>query len=128
MKHTLIKLLAAGLACVALGQANATPMRAIPADLPSAHTAQAPGHAAANPWPALASNRAIQATPLLAHNDRYWHDGRWHYHSDDRRREQWRRAQWHREQARREAERRRDWERHHSRAHRHDGDHRHYRR
>jgi hypothetical protein len=93
--------------------------------------AQAHVKAAENPWPTLASMADKQPGPLLAHEDRYWHDGRWHDRRDDWRRDQWRRDQWRREQARREAERHRDWERHHrdrAMGHRYDDDRRYYRR
>ncbi|WDY60068.1 hypothetical protein [Pseudomonas sp. PSKL.D1] len=109
------RIVLAGLfAFAAMGSASATPNE----------------HAAPSPFPDVAHNVQAPAATLLAHDDRYWHDGRWHYRNDDRRRDEWRRAQWRREQARREAERRRDWERHHDRAmhHRYDGDHRYYRR
>ncbi len=86
---------------------------------------QAPVQAAGNPWPTLASLAGKQPGPLLAHDDRYWHDGRWHDRRDD-----WRIDKWRREQARREAERHRDWERQQDRAmrHRYEDDHRYYRR
>ena len=109
-------------AFAAVGSASATPMKT-PA--PVVATAQAP----ANPWPSLASVTDRQPGPLLAHDDRDRHDGRWHDHRDDRRHD-WRKDQWRREQARREAERRRYWERHHDRAmgHHRGDDHRYYRR
>ena len=110
-------------AFAAMGSASATPMKASPAVFA---TELAAPEAAANPWPALASK---QSAPLLARDDRNWHDNRWQDHRDDRRRD-WRRDQWRREQARREAERHRDWERRHDRAmrQRYDNDHRYYRR
>ncbi|MFQ6571984.1 hypothetical protein [Pseudomonas sp. UM16] len=123
-------------AFAALGSASATQMKVAPPTLATeAPTVEAPGQAASNPWPTLASIADRQPEPLLAHDDRYSHDGRWHDHRDDWRRndwrrENWRRDQWRREQARREADRRRDWERHHDRAmrHRYENDHRYYRR
>lgn len=89
--------------------ASATQMKA-PLTEPLAQTAghTTPAQTPANPWPSLASLGAQQQAPLLAYDDHYRHDGRWHS-----RREEARRAEWRREQARREAERRRQWERHH---------------
>jgi hypothetical protein len=108
------------------GSASATPMKAsTPEFATEVPAVQTPVKVADNPWPTLASMAGKQQGPLLAHDDRYWHDGRWHD-----RRDEWRRAQWRREQARREAERHRDWERHQDRAmrHRYEDDHRYYRR
>jgi len=123
-------------AFAAVGSASATQMKTATPDLATEVPAvQVPAKAAGNPWPELASMADKQPAALLAHDDRYWHDGRWHdrrddWRRDDWRRENWRRENWHREQARREAERRRDWERHHDRAmrHRYENDHRYYRR
>ncbi|MGY2340377.1 hypothetical protein ACW9HW_14240 [Pseudomonas sp. SDO5532_S415] len=118
-------------AFAALGSASATQMKTSTPALTTEVTAvQAPVQAAGNPWPTLSSMADNQSGPLLAHDDRYWHDGRWHDRRDNWRRDDWRRDQWRREQARREAERRRDWERHHDRAmrHRYEHDHRYYRR
>ncbi|MFJ4064276.1 hypothetical protein ACIPW4_03155 [Pseudomonas sp. NPDC089996] len=129
MKFPIPKCLLAGLfALVAVGSASAMPMHAIKTTLAPETIAQAPTKAAQSPWPDLASIADGQQGPLLAHDDRYWRDGRWHYRGEDRRREEWRRAQWRREQARREAERRHEWERRHERAHHYDRDHDHYRR
>lgn len=91
---------------------------------------QAPVQAASNPWPTLAGRVEQQPGPLLAHDDRYWHEGRWHDRREDRRRDDWRREKLRREQARREAERHRDWAHHQNRAmqHRYEDDHRDYRR
>ncbi|MDZ5436176.1 hypothetical protein T3H00_26360 [Pseudomonas fluorescens] len=118
-------------AFAALGSASATQMKtSTPAFTTEVTAVQAPAQAAGNPWPTLSSKADNPSGPLLAHDDRYWHDGRWHDRRDDWRRDDWRRDQWRREQARREAERRRDWERHHDRAmrHRYDHGHRYYRR
>ncbi|WP_253363823.1 hypothetical protein [Pseudomonas chlororaphis] len=123
-------------AFAALGSASATQMKtSTPVLATEVPAVQAPAQAAGNPWPTLASMAGKQPGPLLAHDDRYWHDGRWHDRRDDWRRhdwrrEDWRREQWRREQARREAERHRDWERHHDRAmrHRYEDNHRYYRR
>ncbi|WCM53353.1 hypothetical protein OH720_10170 [Pseudomonas sp. WJP1] len=117
-------------ALAAMGSASATPMKTPTPVVATPVTAiEAPAPAAANPWPTLASMTGKQT--LLAHDDRYWHDGRWHSRRDDWRRDEWRRAQWRREQARREAERR-NWERHRDRDramhHRYDDDRRYYRR
>ncbi|PVZ42296.1 hypothetical protein [Pseudomonas sp. CC120222-01a] len=129
MKFPIPKCLLAGLfALAAVGSASATPMHATHAGLAAESIVQAPAKPAQSPWPNLASVADGQPGPLLAHDDRYWRDGRWHYHSEDRRREEWRRAQWRREQARREAERRHEWERRNERAHHYDDDHRYYRR
>ncbi|MFJ4349223.1 hypothetical protein [Pseudomonas sp. NPDC089401] len=114
-------------ALAAIGSAQATTMHASNPALAHETAVQAPARAAENPWPNLASVADAQPATMLAHDDRYWRDGRWHYRGEDRRREEWRRAQWRREQARREAERRRDWERHHDRGHHYD-DHRYHRR
>lgn len=116
-------------ALAAIGSAQANSMPTSNPALAHEAAAQAPARAAENPWPSLASMADAQPATMLAHDDRYWRDGRWHYRSEDRRREEWRRAQWRREQARREAERRHEWERRHAheRAHRYD-DHRYYRR
>ncbi|NIE73354.1 hypothetical protein F3J44_14875 [Pantoea sp. Tr-811] len=126
MNIKLPRLLLTGLfALAAIGSAHANPMHTSNPALANPTAVQAPARAAENPWPSLASVADAQPTTLLAHDDRYWRDGRWHYRSEDRRREEWRRAQWRREQARREAERRRDWERHHRNAH--YDDHRYHR-
>ncbi|MFJ4354612.1 hypothetical protein ACIPZ5_27475 [Pseudomonas sp. NPDC089428] len=131
MKFTIPRLLFASLfALAAIGSASATQMHTTPAALATETIAHAPAKTAQSPWPNLASIADGQPASLLAHDDdRYWRDGRWHYHSEDRRREEWRRAQWRREQARREAERRHEWERRHDhdRAHHYD-DRRYYRR
>jgi hypothetical protein len=128
MKLPISRFLFAGLfALAAIGSASAMPMQASQTGLANETIIQAPAKPAQNPWPNLASVADGQSGPLLAHDDRYWRDGRWHYHSEDRRREEWRRAQWRREQARREAERRHEWERRNERAHHYD-DHRYYRR
>lgn len=130
MKCHIPRILFAGLfALVAIGSASATPIHASNAALATETIAPSPANPAQSPWPNLARIADGQPGPLLAHDDdRYWRDGRWHYHIEDRRREEWRRAQWRREEARREAERRRDWERRHERAHHYDADHRYYRR
>jgi hypothetical protein len=129
MKFSIPKCLFAGLfALAAIGSASASQMHAPQPALASETVAHAPAKPAQSPWPDLASVADGQPGPLLAHDDRYWRDGRWHYRGEDRRREEWRRAQWRREQARREAERRHEWERRHDRAHRYDGDHHYYRR
>ncbi len=108
-------------AFAAMGSASATQIKT--ATPPVAAVQEAAG----NPWATLASE---QTGPLLAHDDRYRHDDRWHDRRDDWRRDQWRRDQWRREQARREAARHRDWERHHDRVmrHRYEDDRRYYRR
>ncbi|WP_081235367.1 MULTISPECIES: hypothetical protein [Pseudomonas] len=107
-------------AFAAVGSASATQMKtSTPVFATEAPAVQAPVQAAGNPWPTLASMAGKQPGPLLAHDDRYWHDGRWHDRRDNWRRDDWRRDQWRREQARREAERHRDWERHQDRAMRH---------
>ncbi|WP_429384784.1 hypothetical protein [Pseudomonas laurylsulfatiphila] len=134
--HVPRKVLFGLFAFAAVGSASATQMKdSTPAFATQAPAVQAPVQAAGNPWPTLASMAGKQPGPLLAHDDRYWHDGRWHDHRDDWRRDdwrrdQWRRDQWRREQAHREAERRRDWERHQDRVmrHRYEDDHRYYRR
>ncbi len=123
-------------ALAAMGSASASQMStSTPASATHVTAAQAPVQAVGNPWSTLASTAGKQPGPLLAHDDRYWHDGRWHdrrddWRRDDWRRDQWRRDQWRREQARREAERHRDWERHQDRAmrHRYEDDRRYYRR
>ncbi|MBA6115325.1 hypothetical protein JET76_01155 [Pseudomonas putida] len=118
-------------AFAAMGSASATQMKASPPVHASELSAlQAPDKVAATPWPNLARGAAQQPGTLLAHDDRYRHDGRWHDRRDDWRRENWRREQWRREQAWREAERRRDWQRHHDRAlhHRYEANHHDYRR
>jgi len=123
-------------AFAAMGSASATPIKSSTPVLASEVAAvQAPQRSAVNPWPTVASIADQQAGPLLAHDDRYGHDGRWHDRRDDWRRENWRRDNWRREQARRDAERRdwerrREWERRHDRAmqHRYESDHRYYRR
>ncbi|MCY1388822.1 hypothetical protein D3C76_277840 [compost metagenome] len=123
-------------AFAAVGSASATQMKtSTPVFAPEVAVVQVPAQTAGNPWPTLASMVGKQPGPLLAHDDRYWHDGHWHdrrddWRRDDWRRDQWRRDQWRREQARREAERRRDWERHQDRAmrHRYEDDRRYYRR
>ncbi|MFJ4444991.1 hypothetical protein ACIPZ8_23245 [Pseudomonas sp. NPDC089422] len=130
MKLYFSKLLFASLfAFTAAGSASAMQMHSpnpVQATDTALHTPAKPGQ---SPWPNLASIADGHPGPLLAHDDdRYWRDGRWHYHSEDRRREEWRRAQWRREQARREAERRHEWERRNERAHHYDDDHRYYRR
>ena len=111
-------------AFAAVGSASATPMKA---SSPVLTTEVAAVQAGNNPWPALTSKQPV---PLLAHDDRYKDDDRWHDRRDDSRRENWRREQWRREQARREAERHRDWERRHDRAmrQRYEDEHRYYRR
>lgn len=118
-------------AFAAMGSASATPMKApAPVHTSDAMPVQAHAEGADNPWPSLASVAAQQPATLLAHDDRYRHDGYRHDRRDDWRRENWRREQWRREQARREAERRREWQRHHDRAahHRYEADHHYYRR
>jgi len=118
-------------ALAAVGSASATQMKtATPVVAPEVAAVQAPVKAADNPWPTLASMAGKQTGTLLAHDDRYWHDGRWHYRRDDWRRDDWRREQWRREQARRDAERHRYWERHQDRAmrYRYEDDRRYYRR
>jgi hypothetical protein len=113
-------------AFAAVGPALATQMKTSnPVVATGVAVVQAPVKAAGIPWPTLASMASKQPVPLLAHDDRYWHDGRWHDRRDD-----WRRDNWRREQDRREAERRRDWQRQHDRAmkHRYENDHRYYRR
>ncbi|WP_433735605.1 hypothetical protein [Pseudomonas putida] len=118
-------------ALAAAGSASATQMKtSAPAFATEVTAVQAQEHVAQNPWPTLASMAAQPSGTLLAHDDRYWHDGRWYDRRDDWRREEWRKEQWRREQARREAERHRDWERHHDRVmgHRYDNDRRYYRR
>lgn len=118
-------------AFAAVGSASATQMKtSTPVLATEVPAVQAPAQAAGNPWPTLASMAGKQPGPLLAHDDRYWHDGRWHDRRDNWRRDDWRRDQWRREQARREAERHRDWERHQDRAmrHRYKDDHGYYRR
>ena len=117
-------------AFAAVSSASATQMKTSTPPFATEVTAvQVPVQAAENPWPNLASMTGQQTGPLLAHDDRYWHDGRWHDRRDDWRRDEWRRENWRREQARREAERR-DWERHQDRAmrHRYEDEHRYYRR
>lgn len=117
-------------AFAAVGSACATPMKTpTPVVATEVTAVQAPVQAAGNPWPTLASMAATQPGALLAHDDRYWHDGRWHDRRDNWRRDDWRRDKWRREQARREADRR-DWERHQDRAmrHRYEDDRRYYRR
>nr|WP_286912297.1 hypothetical protein [Pseudomonas sp. UBA6315] len=113
-------------AFAAMGSASATPMKA---STPARATEAVAARAAENPWPNLASVAVEQPATLLAHDDRYWHDGRRH-DRDDWHRENWRREQWRREQARRDYERRRDWQRQHERAmrHRYEADHHYYRR
>ncbi len=114
-------------AFAAVGSASASQMKTSnPVFATEVAAVQAPVQAAGNPWPSLASMAGKQPGPLLAHDDRYWRDGRWHDRREDWRRDEWRRNEWRREQERREAERRRDWERHHE--HRYDDDHRYYRR
>jgi hypothetical protein len=119
-------------AFAAMGSASATQMKPATPVFPTEVTAaQAPVKAAENPWPTLASMADQQPGPLLAHDDRNWHDHRDDWRRDQWRRDQWRRDQWRREQARREAERHRDWERHHrdrAMGHRYDDDRRYYRR
>ncbi|MHC8362749.1 hypothetical protein ACYZUA_21140 [Pseudomonas sp. LS2P72] len=118
-------------AFAAVGSASATQMKtSTPVFVTEVAAVQAPVQAAGNPWLTLASMAGTQPGPLLAHDDRYWHDHRSHNRRDDWRRDDWRRDQWRREQARREAERHRDWERHHDRAmrHRYEDDRRYYRR
>lgn len=130
MKLPTPRMLLLGLfALVAVGSANASPMKtSSPAPITEAVTAQAP--AAANPWPSLASTVTEQPATLLAHDDRYYRDDRWHDRREDWRREQWRKEQWRREQYRREMERRHNWERYHDRARqdRYYDDRRYYRR
>ncbi|MEB3899268.1 hypothetical protein ODI84_03620 [Pseudomonas putida] len=127
MKFHVPRIVLLGLfAFAAMGSASATQMKAsTPATAPHVAAPQAPRQAVDNPWTNLASTADLQSAPLLAHDDRYWHDhdGRWHDRRGD-----WRRDHWRREQARRAAERRRDWERHHYRAmhHRYDRDYRDY--
>lgn len=119
------------IAFAAAGSASATQMKPSAPDVATEVAAvEAPVQGAGNPWPTLASTAGHQAGSLLAHDDRYWHDGRWHSRRDDWRRDDWRRDKWRREQARREAERHRDWERHRDRAmrHRYEDSHRYYRR
>ncbi|MDH0300967.1 MULTISPECIES: hypothetical protein [unclassified Pseudomonas] len=124
MKLPAPRLLIIGLLALAtVGPASAAQMKtSSPASTPAPKVA-----AIDTPWPSLAGE---QTGPLLAHDDRYRHDGRWHDRRDDWRREQWRREQWRREQHRRAMERQRYWERHHDRAlhHRYDDDRRYYRR
>ncbi|MGH8388965.1 MAG: hypothetical protein ACRESJ_26375 [Pseudomonas sp.] len=123
-------------AFAAVGSASAAQMKtATPAFATEVAVVQAPDQAVDNPWPTLASMTDKQTGPLLAHDDRYWRDGRWHdrgddWRRDDWRREQWRKEQWRREQARRDDERRRNWDRRDDRAMRHgyEDDHRYYRR
>lgn len=118
-------------AFAAVGSASATQMKtSTPVFATEVAAVQAPAQAAGNPWPTLATMADKQPGPLLAHDDRYWHDGRWHDRRDDWRRDEWRREQWRREQARREAERHRYWEHHEDRAmrHRYEDEHRYYRR
>ncbi|MFH6567730.1 MULTISPECIES: hypothetical protein [Pseudomonas] len=118
-------------ALAAVGSASATQMKASsPVFAPEVAAVEVPVQAGENPWPTLASIDARQPATLLAHDDRYRDDGRWHDRRDDSRRENWRREQWRREQARREAERHRDWERRHDRAmrQRYEDEHRYYRR
>ncbi|MGJ7516053.1 hypothetical protein ACSFE6_17195 [Pseudomonas baetica] len=113
------------------GSASATQMKtSTPVFATQVADVQTPTRVAESPWPSLASVAGQQPGPLLAHDDRYWHDGRWHDRRDHWRRDDWRREQWRREQARREAERHRDWERQHDRAmrHRYEDDRRYYRR
>ncbi|MHA7113142.1 hypothetical protein ACX0KM_03005 [Pseudomonas promysalinigenes] len=127
MKFILPRVLFAGLLALAsIAPASARPANTAALALPDQTVVQAPTVRAESPWPSVASVAEGRPGPLLAHDDRYWRDGRWHYHSEDRRREEWRRAQWRREEARREAERRRDWERRHERAHHYQYDRRHY--
>jgi len=117
-------------AFAAVGSASATQMKTpTPVFATEVTAVQAPAQTAGNPWPTLASMAGKQPGPLLAHDDRYWRDGRWHDRRDNWRRDDWRRDKWRREQARRDAERR-NWERHHDRAmrHRYEDDHRYYRR
>ncbi len=127
MKFYVPRMVLLGLfAFAAVGSASATPMKTSnPVFATEVPAVQAPVRAADNPWPTLASMAGKQPGPLLAHDDRYWHDGRWYDRRDD-----WRRDRWRREQERREAERRRYWERHHDRAmeHRYEDGHRYYRR
>ncbi|WP_166361777.1 hypothetical protein [Pseudomonas akapageensis] len=133
MKFYVPRMVLLGLfAFAAVGSASATQMKTSNPVFATAEVAavQVPVQAADNPWPSLASMADKQPGPLLAHDDRYWHDDHWHDRRDDWRRDEWRRENWRREQARREAERRRYWERHHERAmqHRYEDDHRYYRR
>ena len=114
-----------------VGTASATQMKTSTPDFAIEVSAvQTPVQVAESPWPTVAGMTGTQTETLLAHDDRYWRDGRWHDRRDDWRRDDWRREQWRREQARREAERHRDWERHHDRAmrHRYEDDRRYYRR
>lgn len=132
MKFQVPRMVLFGLfAFAAVGPALATQMKASNSVAATEIAAvQAPLKAAANPWPTLASMASEQPGTLLAHDDRYWRDGRWHDRRDDWRRDDWRRENWRREQDRREAERRREWQRQHDRAmkHRYENDHRYYRR
>ncbi|TPG78275.1 hypothetical protein [Pseudomonas arsenicoxydans] len=131
MKFNVPRMVLFGLfAFAAVSSASATQMKTLtPVFANEVTVVQAPAHAAENPWPTLASMAGNHPGPLLAHDDRYWRDGRWHDRRDDWRRDEWRRENWRREQARREAESR-DWERHQDRAmrHRYEDEHRYYRR
>lgn len=130
MKLPTPRMLLLGLfALVAVGSASAAPMKtSSPVHAAEVAAPQAP--APANPWPSLASTVAEQPATLLAHDDRYYRDDRWHDRREDWRREQWRKEQWRREQYRREMERRHNWERYHDRARqdRYYDDRRYYRR
>jgi hypothetical protein len=127
MKFHVPRMVLLGLfAFAAMGSASATQMKTATPVFPTpVATVEAPVEAAGNPWPTLASMAGQQPGPLLAHDDRYWHDRR-----DDWRRDDWRRDRWRREQARREAERHRYWERDRDRAmrHRYEDERRYYRR
>ncbi|MDH0645730.1 hypothetical protein N5D48_01975 [Pseudomonas sp. GD03858] len=123
MKLPASRLLIAGL----LALATALPVAAKQLKTVSPSFTPEPAASRAAPWPSMAGEHG---GPLLAHDDRYRHDDRWHDRRDDWRREQWHREQWRREQHRRAMERQRYWERHHDRAwhHRYEDDHRRYRR
>ncbi|WP_082694377.1 hypothetical protein [Pseudomonas sp. URMO17WK12:I11] len=141
MKFNVPRMVLFGLfAFAAVSSASATPMKtSTPVFATEVTAVQVPAQSAENPWPSLASMAGQQTGPLLAHDDRYWRDGRWHdrrddwrrddWRRDDWRRDDWRRDNWRREQARREADRR-DWERRQDRAmqHRYEDEHRYYRR
>ena len=129
--HDLRMVLFGLFAFAAVGSASATQMKtSTPVFATEVAAVQAPAQAAGSPWPTVASMAGNQPGPLLAHDDRYWHEHRRHDRRDHWRRDDWRRDNWRREQARREAERHRDWERRQDRAmrYRYEDDHRYYRR
>ncbi|PAU59951.1 hypothetical protein BZL43_09030 [Pseudomonas sp. PICF141] len=137
MKFHVPRMVLLGLfAFAAMGSASATQMKtSTPVFSTEVPAVQAPVQTADHLRLTVGSMADKQPGLMLAHDDRYRHDGHWHdrrdnWRRDDWRRDQWRRDQWRREQARREAERHRDWERHQDRAmrHRYNDAHGYYRR